>query len=167
MNYFHAHKFRSRAVIEFGDPIEIPPGLVDNFKDGKRRESIGSLLGGITQSLAAVTMSAPDFDTLMVSLPSPVSSEYCYLISCSLFMPHDDCTLRDNMSPSLQSSRSIDASSKATPSTNLIQGSRRSPHRSKTTPTSFNFSAFAIIKSSTRHSLSYESFHLWSTVSES
>jgi glycerol-3-phosphate O-acyltransferase/dihydroxyacetone phosphate acyltransferase len=78
MNYFHAHKFRSRAVIEFGDPVHIPPGLVDSFKDGKRRESIGSLLGGITQSLAAVTMSAPDFDTLMVISQSPRSLEYCH-----------------------------------------------------------------------------------------
>ena len=68
MNYFHAHKFRSRAVIEFGDPVQIPSRLVDSFKDGKRRESIGTLLSGITQSLAAVTMSAPDFDALMVIL---------------------------------------------------------------------------------------------------
>jgi 1-acyl-sn-glycerol-3-phosphate acyltransferase len=32
MNYFHAHKFRSRAVIEFGTPIDIPPELVEQFK---------------------------------------------------------------------------------------------------------------------------------------
>ena len=30
MNYFSAHKFRSRAVVEFGDPIEIPKELVKN-----------------------------------------------------------------------------------------------------------------------------------------
>ena len=30
MNYFNAHKFRSRAVVEFGDPIEIPKELVKN-----------------------------------------------------------------------------------------------------------------------------------------
>jgi hypothetical protein len=31
MNYFHAHKFRSRAVVEFGDPVPISPELLRNF----------------------------------------------------------------------------------------------------------------------------------------
>jgi glycerol-3-phosphate O-acyltransferase / dihydroxyacetone phosphate acyltransferase len=44
LNYFHAHKFRSRAVVEFGDPIAISSGLVEDFKSGKRRESVGELL---------------------------------------------------------------------------------------------------------------------------
>jgi glycerol-3-phosphate O-acyltransferase/dihydroxyacetone phosphate acyltransferase len=66
LNYFHAHKFRSRAVVEFGDPVNIPSKLVKNYMDGKRRESVGELLGSIYQSLAAVTMSAPNFDTLKV-----------------------------------------------------------------------------------------------------
>lgn len=67
LNYFHAHKFRPRAVIEFGEPVAVSSELVDNFKNGKRREAIGELLGSIYQSLTAVTMTAPDFDTLMVS----------------------------------------------------------------------------------------------------
>jgi hypothetical protein len=33
-------KFRSRAVIEFGTPIDIPPELVEQFKQGERRESV-------------------------------------------------------------------------------------------------------------------------------
>jgi glycerol-3-phosphate O-acyltransferase/dihydroxyacetone phosphate acyltransferase len=69
MNYFHAHKFRSRAVVEFGDPIEISPELVKDFKNGKRRETVGALLGAIYQSLSAVTVSSPDFETLMVCIP--------------------------------------------------------------------------------------------------
>jgi len=68
LNYFHAHKFRSRAVVEFGDPVTIPTDLVDNFKNGKRKESVGNLLSAIHQSLAAVTVTAPDFETLMVTL---------------------------------------------------------------------------------------------------
>jgi glycerol-3-phosphate O-acyltransferase/dihydroxyacetone phosphate acyltransferase len=67
MNYFHAHKFRSRAVVKFGDPVEISSDLVHNFKNGKRRESVGVLLCSIYQSLAAVTVTAPDFETMMVS----------------------------------------------------------------------------------------------------
>ncbi|KAG0648148.1 putative acyltransferase [Hyphodiscus hymeniophilus] len=66
MNYFHAHKFRSRAVVEFGDPVSIPPEVINNFQNGKRRESVGGLLSSIYQSLAAVTVSAPDFGTMML-----------------------------------------------------------------------------------------------------
>ncbi|KAJ5168325.1 acyltransferase [Penicillium canariense] len=66
MNYFHAHKFRSRAVIEFGNPIEVPRELVEQFKQGERRESVGALLDIIYQSLVAVTVTSPDYETLMV-----------------------------------------------------------------------------------------------------
>ncbi|KAJ5679363.1 acyltransferase [Penicillium macrosclerotiorum] len=66
MNYFHAHKFRSRAVIEFGNPIEVPKELVEQFKQGERRESVGALLDIIYQSLVAVTVTSPDYETLMV-----------------------------------------------------------------------------------------------------
>ena len=66
LNYFHAHKFRSRAVVEFGDPIDISPELVNDYKSGKRRETVSTLLSAIYQSLRAVTMSSPDFETLMV-----------------------------------------------------------------------------------------------------
>ncbi|KAF7713687.1 Uncharacterized protein PECH_000619 [Penicillium ucsense] len=66
MNYFHAHKFRSRAVIEFGNPVEVPKELVDQFRKGERRESVGTLLDIIYQSLVAVTVTSPDYETLMV-----------------------------------------------------------------------------------------------------
>ncbi|PKY02576.1 putative glycerol-3-phosphate acyltransferase Sct1 [Aspergillus campestris IBT 28561] len=65
MNYFHAHKFRSRAVIEFGTPIEIPKELVDLYRKGERREAVGPLLDLIYQALGAVTVTSPDYDTLM------------------------------------------------------------------------------------------------------
>ena len=66
MNYFHAHKFRSRAVIEFGTPIDIPSELVEQFKQGERRESVGALLEIIYGSLVSVTVTSPDYETLMV-----------------------------------------------------------------------------------------------------
>ena len=66
MNYFHAHKFRSRAVIEFGTPIEVPRELVDLYKQGERREAVGALLDIIYQSPVAVTVTSPDYETLMV-----------------------------------------------------------------------------------------------------
>jgi glycerol-3-phosphate O-acyltransferase/dihydroxyacetone phosphate acyltransferase len=66
MNYFHAHKFRSRAVVEFGNPVEVPKELVELYKNGERREAIGQLLDTVYQALVAVTVTSPDYDTLML-----------------------------------------------------------------------------------------------------
>lgn len=75
MNYFHAHKFRSRAVVEFGTPVEIPRHLVEQYKSGQRREAVAAVLDTVYQSLVSVTVTAPDYDTLMVcrDLPSLIS----------------------------------------------------------------------------------------------
>lgn len=67
MNYFHANKFRSRAVIEFGHPIEVHPEQVEAYKTGDRRNAVGSLLETVYQGLLAVTQSSPDYDTLMLA----------------------------------------------------------------------------------------------------
>ena len=66
MNYFHAHKFRSRAVIEFGHPIEVHPDQIEAYKKGDRRNAVGSLLETVYQGLVAVTQTSPDFETLML-----------------------------------------------------------------------------------------------------
>ncbi|KAI1177979.1 acyltransferase [Nemania sp. FL0916] len=65
MNYFHAHKFRSRAVVEFGTPFQIPDDLVRKYKNGQRRDAIAGTLDMVHQALSAVTVSSPDYDTLM------------------------------------------------------------------------------------------------------
>ncbi|KAI5866223.1 hypothetical protein GGS23DRAFT_556055 [Durotheca rogersii] len=65
MNYFHAHKFRSRAVVEFGAPFQIPRDLVEKYKNNERRDAIGQTLDMVHQALSAVTVSSPDYDTLM------------------------------------------------------------------------------------------------------
>ncbi|RSL62446.1 hypothetical protein CEP51_013466 [Fusarium floridanum] len=66
MNYFHAHKFRSRAVVEFGAPFEIPRHLVELYCNNQRREAIGQVLDTVYQALNSVTVSAPDYDSLMM-----------------------------------------------------------------------------------------------------
>ncbi|KMU82845.1 CTR1 suppressor protein [Coccidioides immitis H538.4] len=68
MNYFHPHKFRSRAVIEFGNPIQVHPDQVEAFKAGgeSKHNAVGSLLGTIQAALAAVTQQAPDYETMML-----------------------------------------------------------------------------------------------------
>jgi glycerol-3-phosphate O-acyltransferase / dihydroxyacetone phosphate acyltransferase len=66
MNYFHAHKFRSRAVVEIGHPIEVSPEQVEAYKSADRRSAVGSLLETVYQGLVGVTQSSPDYDTLML-----------------------------------------------------------------------------------------------------
>jgi glycerol-3-phosphate O-acyltransferase/dihydroxyacetone phosphate acyltransferase len=66
LSYFNPHKFRSRAVVEFGDPVKVSPDQVAAFKQGKevKREAVGALLQTIQDALAAVTQQAPDYETL-------------------------------------------------------------------------------------------------------
>ncbi|KAJ9115919.1 hypothetical protein QFC22_005062 [Naganishia vaughanmartiniae] len=68
LSYFHPHKFRSRAVVEFGAPVEVPRELVDGYEKGglQKREACGKLLEMVHDGLKAVTIRTPDFDTLMV-----------------------------------------------------------------------------------------------------
>ena len=68
MNYFNPNKFRSRAVIEFGNPIQVHADQIEAYKMGgtSKRDAVGSLLLTIEQALAAVTQQAPDYGTLML-----------------------------------------------------------------------------------------------------
>ncbi|GAA5931927.1 uncharacterized protein JCM15063_001605, partial [Sporobolomyces koalae] len=68
LSYFHAHKFRSRAVVEFGTPFEIPKEMVGQFEKGgeDKRQAIGNLMDIIVDGLKSVTVRAPDYDTLML-----------------------------------------------------------------------------------------------------
>ncbi|KAI9346532.1 hypothetical protein BDR26DRAFT_855714 [Obelidium mucronatum] len=68
LNYFNAHKWRSRAVIEFGDPIQISKAHVEAYRKGgeAKREAISQVLDDIFKGLKAVTVTAPDYDSLML-----------------------------------------------------------------------------------------------------
>lgn len=70
LSYFHAHRFRSRAVVEFGPPMNVPEELVGMFKQGgpSKRDATAQLLELIHDALKSVIIRAPDFDTLMVWL---------------------------------------------------------------------------------------------------
>lgn len=96
LNYFHAHKFRSRAVVEFGDPVSVSPELIASFKNGKKRESVAELLGNIYESLTAVTVTTPDFETLQVIIPlAKNSSSLVFHANAPIHsscMPHVDYT---------------------------------------------------------------------------
>lgn len=68
LNYFHAHRFRSRAVIEFGTPISINRDMVQKYRNGgpEKREACGKLLETIYDALKSVTVNAGSYETLMV-----------------------------------------------------------------------------------------------------
>ncbi|CAB4255091.1 similar to Saccharomyces cerevisiae YBL011W SCT1 Glycerol 3-phosphate/dihydroxyacetone phosphate dual substrate-specific sn-1 acyltransferase of the glycerolipid biosynthesis pathway [Maudiozyma barnettii] len=67
MNYFHAHRFRSRAVVEFGEPIEISRDLVEKYHQPEtNRDAVKTLLDEITEGLKAVTVTCKDYETLMI-----------------------------------------------------------------------------------------------------
>ncbi|RXW24111.1 hypothetical protein EST38_g1717 [Candolleomyces aberdarensis] len=68
LSYFHAHRFRSRAVVEFGTALDVPPEFVDMFKQGgaQKREAVTKFLDLIYDGLKTVTVRAPDYDTLML-----------------------------------------------------------------------------------------------------
>ncbi|KAH3686968.1 hypothetical protein WICPIJ_002049 [Wickerhamomyces pijperi] len=65
LNYFHRNEFRSRAVVEFGTPIRITAEDGEFYKTNPRA-AVSKLLDEITEALKSVTLTAPDFDTLMV-----------------------------------------------------------------------------------------------------
>lgn len=69
LSYFHPHKFRSRAVVEFGSPIEIPKEFVEDFEKGgeMKRGAISGMMELVVDGLKSVTVRAPDYETLMVS----------------------------------------------------------------------------------------------------
>ena len=72
LSYFHAHRFRSRAVVEFGTALDVPPEYVEMFKQGgsQKREAVSKFLDLIYDGLKTVTIRAPDYDTLMVKVLS-------------------------------------------------------------------------------------------------
>ncbi|KAG8864956.1 hypothetical protein FRB96_003544 [Tulasnella sp. 330] len=68
LSYFHAHKFRSRAVVEFGTAMDVPQDLVQLFSEGGagKRDACGKLLNLIYDGLKTVTVRTPDYETLML-----------------------------------------------------------------------------------------------------
>ncbi|KAI8138022.1 hypothetical protein BJV82DRAFT_524338 [Fennellomyces sp. T-0311] len=68
LNYFHPHKFRSRAVISYGAPITVEREWVESYKQGgpAKREAIAALLEAGHEGLKSVTVNAPNYDTLMI-----------------------------------------------------------------------------------------------------
>lgn len=68
LNYFQAHRWRGRAVVEFGRPIRINPSTLKHYKHGgsERRKVCSELLDRVEDSMKSVIVSAPDYDSLQI-----------------------------------------------------------------------------------------------------
>jgi glycerol-3-phosphate O-acyltransferase/dihydroxyacetone phosphate acyltransferase len=68
LNYFHPHRFRSRAVVSYGAPITISREMVNKYKEGgpSKREAIAKLLEEGYDGLKSVTVNAPKYETMLV-----------------------------------------------------------------------------------------------------
>lgn len=64
LHYFHRDKFRSRAVLEYGEPIIVDGEMGKKYAEDPRG-TVQDLLKTITSALYAVTENAPSFDVLM------------------------------------------------------------------------------------------------------
>jgi glycerol-3-phosphate O-acyltransferase/dihydroxyacetone phosphate acyltransferase len=65
LNYFHPHKFRSRAVVEYGNPIIIDQERAAEYKIDSRK-AVNKLMSEIGDAMNVVTTQAPDYQTLQV-----------------------------------------------------------------------------------------------------
>lgn len=66
LSYFRAHRWRGRAVVEYGRPFYIDSSTLDDFKAGgsKRRAVCNNLLEEVETNMRSVIVSAPDYETL-------------------------------------------------------------------------------------------------------
>lgn len=64
LNYFHAHRFRSRVVIEFGRPIAVTK-IDGEMYQKNPRNVVNKMLDLITLRLKELTVSCDDYDTLI------------------------------------------------------------------------------------------------------
>ncbi len=66
LNYFSAHRFRSRAVVEYGAPIYLNSDTLKDYKEGgdKKRAVCNELLMNIQDGMKSVIVTTPDYQTM-------------------------------------------------------------------------------------------------------
>lgn len=66
LSYFRAHRWRGRAVVEYGRPFYVDSSTLEDFKAGgaKRHKVCNAFLEEVETSMRSVIVSAPDYDTL-------------------------------------------------------------------------------------------------------
>lgn len=67
LNYFHGHRFRSHVLVEYGKPVEVSDELMELYEKDKRA-ACSELLQMVEKRMKAVTVLAPDLQTLQAIL---------------------------------------------------------------------------------------------------
>lgn len=68
LNYFRSHRWRGRAVVEYGDPIYIDPSTLNAYRAGgpEKRQVCSDLMDRVADSMRSVIVSTPDYDALQI-----------------------------------------------------------------------------------------------------
>lgn len=68
LNYFRTHRWRGRAVVEYGEPIYIDPNTLNSYKAGgsERRQVCSELMERIADNMRSVIVSTPDYESLQL-----------------------------------------------------------------------------------------------------
>eukprot|EP01056_Protomagalhaensia_sp_Gyna25_P001501 Protomagalhaensia_sp_Gyna_25__1500@NODE_176_length_4608_cov_524_977895_g138_i0_p1_GENE_NODE_176_length_4608_cov_524_977895_g138_i0NODE_176_length_4608_cov_524_977895_g138_i0_p1_ORF_typecomplete_len714_score142_92Acyltransferase/PF01553_21/1_3e28Peptidase_M50B/PF13398_6/0_065Caveolin/PF01146_17/1_5_NODE_176_length_4608_cov_524_977895_g138_i010873228 len=97
IHYYERHKFGSRAVVEFGQPLPIDESLVSMYAGDDKKGAVELLMGDVKDAMQDCAIVAPDFDTikaveLCASLYPPErmnlsteKSHQLYSLFCHLF----------------------------------------------------------------------------------
>ena len=66
LNYFSQHKFNSRVLVKYGNPLSIDPLVIERYSKGgeEKRAAVADLLETVQKALAEVTVCAPDWKML-------------------------------------------------------------------------------------------------------
>lgn len=65
LSYMHRHRFRSQVLIDFGEPIEITDEWLRAYREDEQA-TVRRLTDHLAESMSAVTLNAPDWNTLRV-----------------------------------------------------------------------------------------------------
>ncbi|KAG7360385.1 acyltransferase [Nitzschia inconspicua] len=68
LNYFRTHRWRGKAIVEYGDPVYIDPSTLKDYVAGGERKRVvcNDLLERIRDSMRSVIVSMPDYESLQI-----------------------------------------------------------------------------------------------------
>mmetsp|Transcript_7800 Transcript_7800/g.11526 ORF Transcript_7800/g.11526 Transcript_7800/m.11526 type:complete len:483 (-) Transcript_7800:2034-3482(-) len=68
LNYFRAHRFRGRVIVEYGSPSYLDPSTLGAYQAGgsERRKACNDLIKRIEDGMRSVIVSVPDYETLQL-----------------------------------------------------------------------------------------------------
>ncbi|GAX12851.1 glycerol-3-phosphate O-acyltransferase / dihydroxyacetone phosphate acyltransferase [Fistulifera solaris] len=68
LSYFHAHRWRGRAVVEYGKPVYVDPATLPEFRQGgaARHAVCQAFLSQVEDAMRSVLVQSPDYETLQL-----------------------------------------------------------------------------------------------------